>query len=156
MGMRLGALLFPGSVVALIGQLGAGKTCLVRAIAEGLEIKNPALVSSPTFVLIQEYEARLPIFHFDAYRLLDELEFAELGVHEYFHGAGVCLVEWAEKVAGSLPPEHLQIALHVAGEDSRMVELVGVGDRYRNLIRELERSVSSSETKSLAFSLQGS
>src|SRR5438132_10783746 len=84
LGRRLGALLFPGAVVGLVGPLGAGKTQLVRAIAKGLGIDNPAQVSSPTFVLIQEYEARLPIYHFDAYRLNNEREFAELGAHEYF------------------------------------------------------------------------
>jgi tRNA threonylcarbamoyladenosine biosynthesis protein TsaE len=68
-GHQLGEHLFPGAVIALVGQLGAGKTHLTRAIAEGLGVKNPAVVNSPTFVLIQEYPARLPIYHFDAYRL---------------------------------------------------------------------------------------
>src|SRR5688572_7220392 len=102
-GRRLGRLLFPGAVVALVGPLGAGKTHLVRAIAEGLGISDSRLVSSPTFVLIQEYEARLPIYHFDAYRLASEAEFADLGVQEYFEGCGVCLVEWADRVKGCLP-----------------------------------------------------
>src|SRR5258705_4646967 len=88
LGRALAAALFPGAVVALIGPLGAGKTHLVRAIAEGLGA-DPAQVTSPTFVLIQEYEGRLPIYHFDAYRLKNEAEFADLGVHEYFHGSGV-------------------------------------------------------------------
>src|SRR5438128_711883 len=85
-GRRLAGLLFPGAVVGLVGPLGAGKTHLVRAIAEGLDIAHPGQVSSPTFVLIQEYDARLPIYHFDAYRLPNERAFAELGVHEYFEG----------------------------------------------------------------------
>src|SRR5204863_10131813 len=79
-GRRLSELLFPGAVVGLIGPLGAGKTHLVRAIAEGLGLRDGA-VSSPTFVLIQEYDARLPIYHFDAYRLRSEGEFFDLGVH---------------------------------------------------------------------------
>src|SRR5436305_14198477 len=91
-GHRLGPLLFPGAVVALIGPLGAGKTHLTRAIATGLGVTHPSQVTSPTFVLIQEYEGRLPIYHFDAYRLKSEAEFADLGVHEYFQGQGVCLV----------------------------------------------------------------
>src|SRR5271167_1039109 len=89
-GRRLGALLFPGAVVALVGPLGAGKTHLVRAIAEGLAIADSRAVSSPTFVLIQEYDARLPIYHFDAYRLRGPAEFVDLGVHEYFAAGGVC------------------------------------------------------------------
>src|SRR6266480_1680654 len=90
LGRRLGTALFPGAVVALVGPLGAGKTNLARAMAEGLGIANADVVTSPTFVLIQEYAARLPIYHFDAYRLAREADFADLGVHEYFHGDGVC------------------------------------------------------------------
>jgi tRNA threonylcarbamoyladenosine biosynthesis protein TsaE len=108
LGHRLGERLFPGAVVALIGELGAGKTFLVRAIAEGLGIANPAVVNSPTFVLIQEYDARLPIYHFDAYRLATEAEFADLGAHEYFGGDGVSLVEWADKVPACLSAERLR------------------------------------------------
>src|SRR5919108_3976670 len=90
-GRRLGGLLFPGAVVALVGPLGAGKTHLVRAAAEGLGLADSRAVSSPTFVLIQEYPARLPVYHFDAYRLRNAAEFFELGVEEYFTGGGVCL-----------------------------------------------------------------
>src|SRR5438067_5340354 len=94
LGHGLGGALFDGAVVALIGPLGAGKTHLVRAVAEGLGIADSRVVSSPTFVLIQEYNARLPIYHFDAYRLRGPGDFLDLGVHEYFEGRGVCLVEW--------------------------------------------------------------
>src|ERR1700678_1503176 len=102
-GRRLGRLLFPGALVALSGPLGAGKTHLVRAIAEGLGIADSRAVTSPTFVLIQEYDARLPIFHFDAYRLRGAAEFAALGVDEYFAANGVCLIEWADRVTDCLP-----------------------------------------------------
>lgn len=133
-GRRLAQLLFPGAVIALIGPLGAGKTHLVRAIAEGLGIADPRRVSSPTFVLIQEYDARLPIYHFDAYRLKSEAEFADLGVYEYFQGGGVCLVEWADKVASCLPEEYLQIAIVVTGADSRRFELQGRGAQYERIV----------------------
>src|SRR5437867_10346257 len=105
-GRRLGERLFPGAVVALIGRLGAGKTHLARAIAEGLDIPNSRVVTSPTFVLIQEYSARLPIYHFDAYRLNSAAEFLELGPHEYFETDGVCLIEWADRVEDCLPDEY--------------------------------------------------
>jgi len=125
-------------VVALVGQLGAGKTHLVRAIAEGLEIADARLVSSPTFVLIQEYDARLPIYHFDAYRLRTEAEFDDLGAHEYFAGSGVCLVEWADRVPGCLPSEYLLVRINITGETSRRLELTPVGGRYEALLRELD------------------
>jgi tRNA threonylcarbamoyladenosine biosynthesis protein TsaE len=133
-GRRLGERLSAGAVVGLVGQLGAGKTNLVRAIAEGLGIANPDVVSSPTFVLIQEYDSRLPIYHFDAYRLAGEAEFAELGAHEYFAGQGVCLIEWADKVRGVLPREYLEIRLYITGADSRRIEMQAHGARYAELI----------------------
>src|SRR6184192_4049093 len=118
-GRRLGEALFPGAVVALIGPLGAGKTHLVRAVAEGLGIADSRIVNSPTFVLIQEYAARLPIYHFDAYRLHTPAEFVDLGAHEYFQSGGVCLVEWADRVESCLPAELLRITISVTGDTSR-------------------------------------
>jgi tRNA threonylcarbamoyladenosine biosynthesis protein TsaE len=134
-GRRLATLLFPGAVVALVGPLGAGKTHLVRAVAEGLGVVDSRVVTSPTFVLIQEYAARLPIYHFDAYRLHGDAEFAELGAHEYFAGDGVCLVEWADRVAGCLPVEYVRATLEVTGETSRRLTLEAVGERYRALVQ---------------------
>jgi len=139
-GRRLAPVLFSGAVIGLIGQLGAGKTRLVRAIAEGLDIADPRAVSSPTFVLIQEYNAGLPIYHFDAYRLHSEAEFFDLGAHEYFQGQGVCLVEWADRVQGCLPAEHLRIHIHVTGPDSRKFVIEGYGERYEELVRKLKTS----------------
>ena len=136
LGRRLGGLLFPGAVVALIGPLGAGKTHFVRAVAEGLGIADGRFVSSPTFVLIQEYEARLPVYHFDAYRLRSEGEFFDLGAHEYFEGTGVSLVEWADRVEGCLPDEHLRVSFAITGETSRRLTFEARGERYG---RQLER-----------------
>jgi tRNA threonylcarbamoyladenosine biosynthesis protein TsaE len=139
LGRKLGALLFPGAVVALIGQLGAGKTHFVRAVAEGLGVRNPAAVNSPTFVLIQEYSARLPIYHFDAYRLKTSREFADLGVEEYFHGDGVCLIEWADLVMDVLPTERLEIRIEVASETGRQFSFASTDNRHLELIDKLSR-----------------
>jgi tRNA threonylcarbamoyladenosine biosynthesis protein TsaE len=136
-GRRLGALLFPGAVVALVGQLGAGKTHLARAIAEGLAVRNPAAVTSPTFVLIQEYPGRVPVYHFDAYRLSGPREFAELGVDEYFRGDGVCIVEWADRVAETLPEQHLRIEIEVLDESQRRFLVTGFGEPYDRLLTQL-------------------
>ncbi len=137
LGRRLGRLLFPGAVVALAGPLGAGKTHLVRAIAEGLGVEDGRVVNSPTFVLIQEYDARLPIYHFDAYRLPTPEAFLDLGALEYLQGDGVCLVEWADKVRECLPAEHLWIDLAVTGAESRRFALKADGQKYVKLIRLL-------------------
>jgi len=137
LGHRLAAALFGGTVVALIGPLGAGKTQLVRAIAQGFGISDSRVVSSPTFVLIQEYSARLPIYHFDAYRLQTAGEFLDLGAHEYFEGKGVCLVEWADRVEECLPKEHLHITLQITGDTSRRIILEGRGPRYEALVNSM-------------------
>jgi len=134
LGQALGRRMFPGAVIALIGTLGAGKTQLARAIAVGLDIPNPAVVTSPTFVLIQEYDARLPIYHFDAYRLQNERQFVELGVYEYLEGEGVCLVEWADKIPSVLPADRLEIHIAVTGELTRRIELAAFGPRHAALI----------------------
>ena len=134
LGRRLGELLFPGAVVALIGPLGAGKTHLVRAIAEGLEVRNPLAVTSPTFVLIQEYPGRLPIFHFDAYRLANTREFLDLGVNEYFEAGGVCLIEWADRVIDAIPTPHLQIEIEPLDENRRTFRLSAFGEAHRRLL----------------------
>lgn len=145
-GQRLAMHLFPGAVVALIGPLGAGKTHLVRAIAEGLGVVDARVVSSPTFVLIQEYEGRLPIYHFDAYRLVGESDFDELGAHEYFQSSGVCLVEWADRVPRSMPAERMEIHLTVVGETARRAELTAHGRRYEEILVRLTGGESPEES----------
>ena len=134
LGRRLGVLLFPGAVVALVGPLGAGKTHLVRAIAEGLGLRDPRAVTSPTFGLIHEYRGRVPIYHFDVYRLRNTSEFLDLGVNEYFESGGVCLVEWADKVTSCLPDEYLLINIDVTGETTRRMTLTALGEKYLALL----------------------
>lgn len=136
LGHRLGELLFPNAVIALIGPLGAGKTHFVRAVAEGLGIRNPLAVTSPTFVLIQEYPARLPIFHFDAYRLACPREFLDLGVNEYYEAGGVCLIEWADRVIEALPKEYLRIEIEPLDENHRRFHITAIGERHQQLLKD--------------------
>ena len=143
LGRHLGSLLFPGTVIGLVGPLGAGKTQLVRAIAQGLGLTNSRVVTSPTFVLIQEYEARLPIYHFDAYRLRSADEFLDLGVLEYFEADGVCLIEWADRVTATLPSDHLWVQMAVTGENCRRLTITGCGERSEALVRRLPSVISS-------------
>jgi tRNA threonylcarbamoyladenosine biosynthesis protein TsaE len=136
-GRCLAARLFPGAVLALIGPFGAGKTHLTRAIAEGLEIVESGMVTSPTFGLVHEYPARWPIYHFDAYRLKHPDEFIELGADEYFASDGVCVIEWADRVAAALPTDHLQIVLAVMGETSRHLTMMASGPRHAPLLESV-------------------
>ena len=133
LGKSLGPLLFRGAVVALIGPLGAGKTTFTRAVAEGLGVKNIAAVNSPTFTLIHEYPARLPIYHFDAYRLATAEQFEGLGIQEYFAGDGVCFIEWADKFLQALPEERLEIRMERISETARRWEVIGIGERHEEL-----------------------
>jgi len=125
LGAALADVLPPQTVVALVGTLGAGKTRLVQAVATALGV--PAgTVTSPTFVLVNEYrQGRVPVFHFDTYRLKDEEEFMELGPDEYFTADGLTFVEWADRVEHLLPDERVEIELEVTGETQRRVTLFG-------------------------------
>jgi tRNA threonylcarbamoyladenosine biosynthesis protein TsaE len=127
-------------VVALVGDLGAGKTRLVQAAAEGLGV-DPSVVNSPTFVLIQEYEGRLPVYHFDTYRLKDFDEFLELGADEYLASDGVCFVEWADRMAEVLPRDRLTIEFEFTGETTRSLRLSAGGPVSREVLAALRRKV---------------
>jgi tRNA threonylcarbamoyladenosine biosynthesis protein TsaE len=136
LGAALAEVLPPGATVALNGTLGAGKTRLVQAIAEasGVDRRN---VVSPTFVLIQEYQGRRPVYHIDAYRVRDEDEFLQLGPDEYFEGQGLVLVEWADRVQGHLPAERIEVLIEVTGTQSRRFEITALGGRYETALERL-------------------
>jgi tRNA threonylcarbamoyladenosine biosynthesis protein TsaE len=142
---RLGALLAealqPGTVVALIGNLGAGKTRLVRAVAEAAGVDRRE-INSPTFVLVHEYEGRWSIYHFDTYRLHDAGEFVDLGAEEYFHSAGVSFVEWADRVASVLPDDHLRIEIATTGDTSREFRITATGPRAARVVERLAANQS--------------
>jgi tRNA threonylcarbamoyladenosine biosynthesis protein TsaE len=133
LGAALAEVLSPGTTVALIGTLGAGKTRLVQAVAAALGVP-PGNVTSPTFVLVNEYTlGRLPIYHFDTYRLKDDDEFLELGPEEYFESDGLVFVEWADRVAHLLPTERVEIKLEVVGETTRQITINGTSARTNDL-----------------------
>ncbi len=133
LGRALGAALAGGGLVALVGPLGAGKTRLVQSIATTLGADRRT-VNSPTFILIQEYAASLPIFHCDTYRLRNPGEFLDLGVDEMFETEGVCLIEWADRVAHILPDDRLEIAIEVTGPTFRTFRLAALGPRSAEIL----------------------
>jgi tRNA threonylcarbamoyladenosine biosynthesis protein TsaE len=140
LGARLAALLEPGDVVGLSGDLGAGKTRLAAAVARALGVPESIPVTSPTFTLINEYGGgRLPVYHMDLYRLGSPAELYELGLWEYYDGAGVCLVEWCDRFADLWPAEALVLTLHLGEGSARRVEVAGRGRGARlvELLRDL-------------------
>lgn len=148
LGRRLGALLRPGHVVALVGDLGAGKTQLTRGACQGAGVA-PGDVTSPTFAIIQTYRGRLPVHHADLYRLGDLDELYATGFMDLLGGDGALLVEWADRIGGWLPPDHLLVRLaEVPGHpDWRRVELRPAGRRHGALATGLLSSLAGSKAK---------
>lgn len=127
----------PGTVIALDGDLGAGKTAFSQSFAKHLGVEG--VVNSPTFTLIKEYMGRLALYHMDVYRIsLDEAE--GLGLDEYFYGDGVSLVEWSSIIPELLPEAHLHIQMEVTGVEERVIRLDGYGAPYAAWCQELSRS----------------
>lgn len=142
LGAVLGARLAPGDVVALQGDLGAGKTNFVQGIAQGLGI--PDDVNSPTFILANEYfSGRLPLYHIDAYRVADAAEADAFGLDDYLNGEGVTVIEWAERVRAALPVDALWIVMEYRGENERALECVAYGERGRALLNGLRNVVGN-------------
>jgi len=126
-GEKLGRTLTPGSVIALFGELGAGKTAFTRGLAAGLGVR--ASVSSPTFTIVNEYPGDIPLFHFDMYRLESDDELFDIGWDDYLERGGVCAVEWSEKVPGAFPPDAVTVTIENLGGDSRRLQISGKGDQ---------------------------
>lgn len=126
LGRRLAAALKPGSVVAFTGDLGAGKTAFTRGLAEGLGVTDR--VTSPTFTIVNEYEGgRLPLFHFDLYRLSSAEELYEIGWEDYLRRGGVCAVEWSENAADALDGDCVRVDIRRGeGDSQRLIRITGV------------------------------
>jgi tRNA threonylcarbamoyladenosine biosynthesis protein TsaE len=120
-GERIGRLLSRGSVVALQGGLGAGKTCFAKGIARSLGVGEE--VTSPTYTIISEYEGVLPLYHIDAYRLSGDEEFQALGAEDLLCGGGVSVIEWSERIPRSLPPDAVVVELEIAGGETRRIHI---------------------------------
>ena len=136
MGMKLGKSAAAGDVILLVGPLGAGKTCLTQGIARGLGIHE--YTASPSFVLVREYQGKLPLYHIDLYRLDKIEEVTQLGLDDYLYGNGVCVVEWADKGLGVLPEEHLLIEMQIVSPLKRRLSFMPRGTRYLEMLSKLK------------------
>jgi tRNA threonylcarbamoyladenosine biosynthesis protein TsaE len=121
LGEGIAALLQRGSIVALRGGLGAGKTCLTKGIARGLGVSEE--VTSPTYTIISEYQGKVPFYHIDAYRLQGDDDFIALGGEEVLYGAGVSVIEWSERLPHSIPEHALVIEIEIIEQDRRKIHI---------------------------------
>ncbi|MBU5293003.1 tRNA (adenosine(37)-N6)-threonylcarbamoyltransferase complex ATPase subunit type 1 TsaE [Anaerosalibacter bizertensis] len=138
-GYRLGSLLEGGDIVCLTGDLGAGKTTLTKSIAKGLDVKD--YVTSPTFALINEYKGRVPVYHFDVYRLEGIEDVIDLGFEEYFYSKGVTIIEWGDKIEKFLPEDILTVEMNRGKTDNeRIVSIFSNGKRSETIIEELKKN----------------
>lgn len=133
-GYKLGKLLNENSIICLIGDLGAGKTTLTQSIAKSLEIDD--YITSPTFTIVNEYEGRHKLYHFDVYRIGSSDEMYDIGYEEYINSNGVCIIEWANLIEDILPNEYLYIELKYK-ENSREIMLNPKGEKYEKMVEEL-------------------
>ena len=136
LGRALGRAAAPGTVLALVGPLGAGKTQLAKGVAEGLDVAS--VVNSPTFILMNEHAGRLRLYHVDAYRLDDPEEALAAGLLDERQLDGVTVIEWADRLAGWLPADRLEIEIRPgAGETERLLSWTAHGSRHERLAREV-------------------
>lgn len=133
-GEKLTSYMFPGFIVTLEGELGAGKTTLTKGIGRGLGIQK--VINSPTFTIVKVYHGKMTLYHFDAYRLEGQDE--ELGFEEMFEDEGVCVIEWPQFIQDILPSERLEIQLIKNEDQTRSLVFKGIGQIYENIVKEIE------------------
>jgi tRNA threonylcarbamoyladenosine biosynthesis protein TsaE len=134
LGRAIGSALFPNAFIAFYGGLGAGKTTMTKGIAAALCIEG---ILSPTFTIVRHHEGRLPLDHFDAYRIEDESELYAVGYEDYLSDGGVIVMEWCENVPEAVPMERLEIRILGSGEEPRLVRITAYGDKFEKLLKEV-------------------
>ncbi len=139
LGACMGDQLSPGLTLGLVGQLGTGKTALVKGIAKGNNIPDHQQVTSPTFTLINEYTGRVPMYHLDAYRLKNPGELVALGIDEMIAGDATVIVEWADRVISILPADMVWIEITSTGEQTRTFHLRGLGEQACTFVEAMRR-----------------
>jgi tRNA threonylcarbamoyladenosine biosynthesis protein TsaE len=139
-------MLIKGDVIALSGELGTGKTTLVRGMARGMGLDKDD-VASPSFTLVNEYRGPLPLFHLDLYRLHDEKELLDVDFDAYIRGEGVVVIEWADRISRAVPADALWITLQYVADERREITAEARGARYEMIIEELQRRVYNKKYK---------
>ena len=142
-GKLLGARLAPGCVIALMGDLGAGKTCFVKGLAKGLNNTPESEVTSPTFTILQEYPGPVPLYHFDAYRLSGSADLEAIGFEDYVGTDGVAVIEWADRITDALPLEAIIIRIEWLSENERLFICMARGEKHCGLLSLFRDSITA-------------
>ena len=137
-GRRMGRLMQGGEIIGIVGELGTGKTCFVRGVAEGLDVGKGAWIRSPTFTLINEYHGRLPVYHIDLYRISSRHELEGLNLREYLYSDGVSLIEWFEHLPEAEVDEFLEVRLAYADGVQRELVFIPCGPRYEHIVEKMK------------------
>jgi tRNA threonylcarbamoyladenosine biosynthesis protein TsaE len=140
LGYKLGTCLAQGDVVALVGELGSGKTWLTKGIARGVGVAPDTVITSPTFALVNEYQGKTTLFHMDVYRLSSLAEFLSAGIEDYLYGEGVTVLEWADRWPGDLPEQTIRVELFILDDRSRRISLSGDHVRAAVIIQAVKKS----------------
>lgn len=140
LGRKIGVLLEAGTVICLTGDLGSGKTSFVQGLAMGLEVSDDYYITSPTYVLINEYPGRYPLFHVDLYRMEDPVDFEDIGLYEILRGKGVVVVEWADKLSKDFLAEYLAIHFEILNDESRKLTISANALEVSALIERIARA----------------
>lgn len=154
-GKRLGKLLRGGEIVGLMGELGTGKTCFVRGMAEGLDVDSEAWIRSPTFTLINEYHGRSPVFHIDLYRIGSIGELEGLNLRGYLYSEGVSVIEWFDHLPAGEVDECLELTIAHGGGAKRELKFTARGERYEKIVKELRGLKGSKVQKFKGSRVQG-
>lgn len=137
LGRKMGMALRPGDVVGLIGELGCGKTWFTKGVAVGLEVPSESVVTSPSFILVNEYEGRCPLFHMDAYRLKGITDFFSAGLEEFLYREGVAVIEWADRVLEILPAWRTEVRFTITGDQDREITVSGFEPRALEILNKM-------------------
>jgi tRNA threonylcarbamoyladenosine biosynthesis protein TsaE len=142
LGQKIGTLIKQPLIIALIGDLGSGKTAFVQGLAKGLEVPDGYYITSPTFTLINEYPGRFPLVHVDLYRLESIEDLEDVGLDEMLYGQAILAIEWADKLIGCQPAEKLLVTMEIIDDECRKLTLDATGQDEVNLIIALEDALS--------------
>ena len=143
LGQEIGRLIKQPLIIALVGDLGSGKTAFVQGLANGLGVPVEYYITSPTFTLINEYPGRLPLFHADLYRLETVRDLEDIGLDELLYDRGVLAIEWADKLGDNLTGDYLVLQFEIIDDDCRKIELIAYGQNGIHLIKALESSMNT-------------